>query len=78
MKIKLEKTSGRAKCRNLKCKHNPDYISQAGRIKTGTQCVAITMDSAAGWNTSYYCRDCVEEMYLLLKTYLNPSYWAVM
>jgi len=75
MKIELEKSSGRAKCRNRACKKNPDYIAESGRIKSGSTCIAITMDSAAGWNTSYYCRECVDEIYLKMKTLLNPALW---
>lgn len=76
MRIKLEKSSGRALCRNKTCKRNPEYISEAGRIKSGTTCVAITMDSAAGFNTSFYCRECVDELYQELKKVLNPALWS--
>jgi hypothetical protein len=76
MKIELEKSSGRAKCRARDCKKLPEYITDKGRIKVNTTCVAITMDSAAGWNTSYYCRDCVDKLYEDIKKILNPKLWV--
>ena len=75
MRIELEKASGKSICRNAKCKKNPDYISPSGRIKHDSTCVVITMQSAAGYNTSYYCRDCVDELYADLKKVLNPALW---
>lgn len=76
MKIDLEKASGRAKCRNRSCQKKPEYISANGRIKSGTTCAAITMDSAAGFNTSYYCRECIEIIYEDIKKILNPKLWV--
>lgn len=75
MKIKLEKASGKALCRGKSCKLIQEYISDKGRIKKDTTCVAITMTSAAGWNTSYYCRDCIDQLYLEMKKVLNPNLW---
>ena len=71
MRIELIKASGRALCRSEECKKLPEYVTEKGRIKTDTTCVAITMGSAAGWNTSYYCRDCVDKLYLDIKKILN-------
>jgi hypothetical protein len=76
MKIEIEKSSGRSKCRNRSCKNLPEFISGSGRIKSGSACIAITMESASGFNTSYYCRDCIEQIYLQLKAKLNPIYWS--
>jgi hypothetical protein len=76
MKIELEKSSGRGKCRSGYCKQNPEYISENGRIKAGTTCVAITMRSAAGRNVSYYCRECVDQLYEDVKKILNPKLWV--
>jgi hypothetical protein len=76
MKIELEKSSGRAICRNLSCKSNPDYINEGGRIKSGTTCAVIGMSSAAGWNRSFYCRECIDAIYLDLKMKLNPALWV--
>jgi hypothetical protein len=76
MKIELEKSSGRAICRNFLCKNNPLYINPSGRIKSGTTCVVIGMSSAGGWNRSFYCRECIEIVYADLKTKLNPLLWV--
>jgi hypothetical protein len=75
MRIEVEKSSGRSKCRNRTCKKLPEYINSSGRIKNGSTCISIRMESAAGFNTSYYCRDCIEEIHLTLKAKLNPIYW---
>lgn len=76
MKIELEKASGLAKCRSGFCLKKPEYISEAGRIKRDTTCVAITMRSAAGRNTSYYCRDCIDKIYEDMRKILNPKLWV--
>lgn len=75
MKIELEKASGKAMCRNKTCRKKPEYISENGRIKSQTTCVSFTMQSAAGFNTSYYCRDCVDQLYEDIKKILNPKLW---
>jgi hypothetical protein len=75
MKISLEKASGRAYCRGAECKSDPKFISDSLRIKSGTTCVAISMSSAGGYNTSYYCRDCVDKLYEDMKKILNPALW---
>jgi hypothetical protein len=75
MKIELEKSSGRAICRNRQCSQNPDYINEGGRIKSGTTCAVFLMDSASGWNRSFYCRECIDKIYLDLKIKLNPKLW---
>ncbi len=75
MEINIEKASAKAKCRGIKCKKLPEYINRNGRIKKGTSCAAITMDSSGGWHTSYYCRDCIDVIHLNMKAQLNPSLW---
>lgn len=74
MKIKLEKASGHAICRSGFCEAKSEYINK-GRIKRDTTCAAITMSSAAGTNTSYYCRDCIDKIYEEIKKVLNPKLW---
>lgn len=76
MRIELEKASGASKCRGPDCSMNPDYLTDKGRIKRGTTCVAITMGSAAGYNTSYYCRDCIDKIYDDIRKVLNPKLWV--
>jgi hypothetical protein len=76
MRITLEKSSGRAKCRHDGCEQKEEYISAAGRIKTGTTCAAIGTDGAGGYHTSYYCRDCIDKIYVEMKKILNPALWV--
>lgn len=76
MRIELEKASGKAICRNRNCQKKTEYISENGRIKSQTTCAAITMQSAAGFNTSYYCRDCIDQLYQDIKKILNPQLWV--
>lgn len=76
MKIYLEKSSGRAKCRHSGCKRKPEYISSKGRIIKDTMCAILYMESASGWNSSYYCRDCIELIHFEIKKMLNPNLWA--
>ena len=76
MKIGLTKASGRALCRNRSCAKKPEFISDKGRIKKDTTCVWITIDSASGGGTAYYCRDCVDKLYLEMKKILNPNLWV--
>ena len=76
MKITLIKSSGRCLCRNSTCEKKTEYITKSGRIKKDTTCAAIDMDSAAGYNTSYYCRDCIDKIYDDIKKILNPKLWV--
>lgn len=75
MIISLDKSSGKSLCRSRVCDGNPLYINDKGRIKKDTICVVIKMDSAAGTNTSYYCRGCIDKLYIQLKAILNPNLW---
>lgn len=76
MHIELKKASGKSICRNGKCKKLPQYISAKGRILKDTTCVVISISGASGWAEAYYCRDCVDQLYLELKTKLNPNLWV--
>jgi len=76
MQIVLEKASGRSICRNHLCSKNPEYINK-GRIKSGTMCAVFVMSSASGTNLSYYCRACIEDIYLQMKKILNPDLWTL-
>lgn len=76
MHLGIEKSNGKAKCRYHKCEKNPTYISSKGRILKGTTCAVITLDSAAGMNSSYYCRECINKIYIEMKMILNPNLWA--
>lgn len=76
MKIELEKASGKSKCRYDGCKCKPEYINDKGCIKENTTCAVITMKTAKGNATSYYCRDCIELLYVDIKMMLNPQLWV--
>lgn len=76
MKLKLTTSNGKTKCRNESCKKLPEYISEKGRIKNGTTCVSISIRSASGYNDSFFCRDCIDEVYSDMKKILNPSLWS--
>jgi hypothetical protein len=76
MHLNVEKSNGKQKCRYQLCEKNPLYISPKGRIIAGKTCVSITLDSASGWNSSYYCRSCIEKIYLEMKMILNPKLWV--
>lgn len=74
MKMSLQQSSGRAKCRHQKCEQKPEY-NELGKIKKGTTCALISTDGPRGWHTSYYCRDCIEKIYLDFKKVLNHNLW---
>lgn len=67
--------SNRRKCRYLTCQSNPDFITPAGRIKSGTTCAAITTNDATGFHTAYYCRECIDKVYKDIKAVLNSDLW---
>lgn len=75
MKLGLEKSSGRAKCRNDLCEKKTEFINERGRIRHGTMCAWIQIDSASGYHTAYYCRDCISKIYGEMKKILNPDLW---
>jgi len=75
MQIKLEKASGRAICRHLDCKRKPEYINESGRIIKGTICCKISVGTAAGWFSAFYCRDCLEKIHDEIREKLNPKLW---
>lgn len=75
MKIKIEKASGRSICRYHKCPRNDEFIAPSGRIRANTMCAVISAESASGWNTSYYCRSCVDLIHEDIKMHLNPKLW---
>lgn len=79
MKVELIKASGRTLCRGANCPQDPKYIIPArygrGRIIKDTTCASITMDSAGGYNTSYLCRDCLENFHNQVREILNPKLW---
>lgn len=77
MKVSLQKSNGKYKCRSLKCKSNPEFISKSGRILKDTTCVYIVSDGASGSCHSYYCKDCLKELLSDLKKVLDPKLWLL-
>lgn len=82
MLVQLIIANGKCQCRNPQCTKNPEYIitnknwpTRPGRIKKGTTCASIRLDSANGWNTSYYCRDCLVALHDEVRKVLNPKLW---
>lgn len=76
MRIEIEKASGKSICRGWPCKALPKYISN-GRIIAGTICAAVSISSASGGGTAYYCRDCIDQIYAEFKTKLNAKLWPL-
>jgi hypothetical protein len=74
MKISIEKASGTQICRGT-CKKDPKY-TESGRIKNGTSCARIQIESAKGKTSAFYCRDCIDKVYLDVKMILNPALWV--
>lgn len=75
MKISIEKASGTQICRGIACKKDPKYIDK-DRIKNGTSCARITVGSAKGRAHAFYCRDCIDKVYMDVKMILNPALWV--
>ena len=75
MELGLDKGTGKRKCRNSSCKKNPKYISATGRIIKDTTCAWVYVSDAAGGAQAYYCRDCIDEIYLRMKKILDPKLW---
>lgn len=50
MKINIEKSTGRSKCRYPTCSKNPEFITDKGRIKSGTLCAVLGFDTAKGYS----------------------------
>lgn len=59
-------------CANPSCKHNPEYhyniIGEVWHMKVGTV--------AADINSDYFCRDCIDDIYRMIKSKLDTKLWA--
>ena len=74
-------------CANPNCKHLPEYIEYLGDknieyheyiIKPNTVCARITSNNASkiiGF-TEFYCRDCIDDLYQMIKSKLDTNLWA--
>lgn len=77
MIINIEKSTGRRICRYSNCLKNEKYITKDGKIKKGVVCASVTIQSSSGLSTAYYCRDCIDSLYLDIKKILNPNLWTL-
>ncbi len=73
MKIEIQKSNGGTLCRNETCQKLEEFVSPKGRIKSGTLCVVVQIKAAAGWVTAYYCKACWNDIYLKMKSVLDPK-----
>ena len=64
------------KCDNVKCKHLPEYtyniIGKEYFIKLDTICASICL----GGHIDRYCRDCIDDIYKIIKLKLDTNLWA--
>ena len=54
--IEIVKSSGKCICRGNKCNYRT-------KIPKDNICLSIYTGSASGFNTSYYCKDCMLEIF---------------
>lgn len=63
-------------CRNPNCKRNPEHminiLGDVWYIKVDTTVARLAIKS----NEEYYCRGCIDELYLLFKAKLDAKLWA--
>ena len=74
MKIEIIKSSGTMKCRHADCEEKPEFIKN-GRIIKGTVCAEVIVRCASGGAQAFYCRDCLDKVYLHMKTSLDSKLW---
>lgn len=75
MKINLERASGHAICRHDQCERKSEYINENGKIKKGTICAWLSIDTEHGKYDFCYCRNCIDKIYIETKKILNPNLW---
>lgn len=72
--MKLE-TSG-IHCANRNCKHDPNHminiLGSVWYIKVDTTVAIVELTG----NQEVYCRGCIDELYKMIKTKLDPKLWA--
>lgn len=69
------------KCCNTNCKHLPEYtdhiIGDNFYLKIGTICALISIQHFMyDMHSDIYCRDCIDEIYHLIKSKLDTKLWA--
>lgn len=82
MKIEITKASGTQFCRGP-CDKDPKYIKEKTHyfndtvMIKGITCAKITIESSKGSTTAFYCRSCIDKIFLEMKMKLNPNLWAL-
>ena len=62
-------------CRGTNCSNDPKYINENGRIRKDSPCAQIMTNGSTGYHSSYYCRNCLEDVLKLVKYTLDPKFW---
>lgn len=75
--IKLEKLQQTGlHCANRDCKKDPKHminiLGEVWYIKVDTTVALVSLGSSY----EYYCRGCIDELYKMVKTKLDPKLWA--
>lgn len=72
--IKMER--GGVHCANRDCKRDPKHminiLGSVWHIKVDTTVAWVSL----GLEDEYYCRGCIDELYKMLKSKLDPKLWA--
>jgi hypothetical protein len=73
--IKVEVCACFARCCNTNCQRSSEYhytiLENSHWIKQGTVCARIQIEN----RVEYYCRDCIDEIYNLIKSKLDSKLW---
>lgn len=72
IKAQLVSLSWVTKCNGLNCKKSNKYFSGFNYIKLDILRLEIHM----GMEVEYYCLDCVDDIYFILKPLLDKKLWA--
>lgn len=74
--LEVEVCDGFFICGNENCKRSTQYnycvFGTTHYIKQGTICASIQVNNSR----EYYCRDCIGEIYNLIKSKLDSKLWA--
>ena len=74
-------------CDNDNCKHLPEYTDYhkswfanapgpQWTIKEGSICAMVGMKGSWVSSANYYCRDCIDDIYQLIKSQMDTNLWA--
>ena len=75
IQIKKLEISG-IQCYNKNCKHNPQYnyniIGSVFHIKKDTIVAIVSVDN----NYNVFCRDCIDDVFNLIRSKMDSQLWA--